>query len=71
MAMLALLMAGTSWAVASWVSTWLVLPYLILMALLLSPSTSTGSRQGDPASEGSEIVGFPSIGPAGRRFRRP
>jgi hypothetical protein len=40
MAMLALLMAGTSGAVASWVSPWLVPPYLILMAWLLFPSTS-------------------------------
>jgi hypothetical protein len=43
---LALLMAGTCWAVASWVSAWLVPPYLILMALLLFPST--GRPQGVP-----------------------
>jgi hypothetical protein len=47
MAVLALLMAGTSWAVASWVSVWLVPPYLILMALLLFPSA--GRLHGDPA----------------------
>ena len=54
--MLALLIAGTSWAVASWVSAWLVPPYLILMALILSPSTpnSTGRHQREPASEGLE-----------------
>jgi hypothetical protein len=45
-------MAGTSWAVASWVSPWLVLPYLILMALLLFPST--GRPPGEPASGGSD-----------------
>jgi len=52
-AILALLMVGTSWAVASWVSEWLVPPYLILMALLLFPST--GRPPGDPASDGSDL----------------
>ena len=52
MAMLALLTAGTSWAVASWVSVWLVPPYLILMALLLLPSM--GRPQGEPAVEAEE-----------------
>jgi hypothetical protein len=35
--MLALLMVGTSWAIASSASIWLVPPYLILMAWLLFP----------------------------------
>ena len=64
MAILALLMVGTSWAVASWVSAWLVLPYLLLMALLLSPST--GRQPGEPASEGSDASDHPrSARPAG------
>ena len=52
MAVLALLMAGTSWAVASWVSVWLVPPYLILMALLLFPTA--GRPQGDPGEADEE-----------------
>lgn len=52
--LLALLMAGTSWAVASWAHPWLVLPYLMLMAWLLFPSTSAGRRLGELDSEGSE-----------------
>ena len=52
MAVLALLMAGTSWAVASWVSAWLVPPYLILMALILSPSSAR--PQGESAEGGSD-----------------
>ena len=52
MALLALLMAGTSGAVASWASIWLVPPYLILMALLLAPPA--GRPQGDPDGGGSE-----------------
>ena len=52
MAVLALLMAGTSWAVASWVSAWLVPPYLILMAVLLFPSA--GRPEGDPGEAESE-----------------
>ena len=52
MVVLALLMAGTSWAVASWVSVWLVPPYLILMALLLSPPA--GRPEGEPDELGSE-----------------
>ncbi len=51
-AVLALLIAGTSWAVASWVSAWLVLPYLILMALILSPSAAR--PQGEPDEEASD-----------------
>ena len=51
MVVLAALMAGTSWAVAEWVSGWLVLPYLLLMAWLLNPSP--GRPQGGQASEKS------------------
>ena len=50
-AWLALLMAGTSGAVGSWVSWWLVLPYLALMAWLLAPSAGrprAGSASDDP-----------------------
>ena len=50
-AVLALLMAGTCWAVASWFSAWLVPPYLILMALILSPSP--GRPSGIPVEGGS------------------
>ena len=56
-AALALLMAGTCWVVASWVSPWLVPPYLVLMALLLSPSSpSTRRPQDGPGSEASETL---------------
>ena len=44
-AMLALLMVGTSWAIASNASIWLVPPYLLLMAWLLSPTDQRAQDQ--------------------------
>ena len=38
LAVLALLMTGTCWVVASMATPWLVPPYLLLMALILSPA---------------------------------
>jgi hypothetical protein len=75
MAVLALLIAGTGWAVASWLSVWLVVPYLILMALLLLPSAgrppgdsigadSDGSRALRPARPGEDLDNRSSDGPA-------
>ncbi|WP_435011335.1 hypothetical protein P12x_002642 [Tundrisphaera lichenicola] len=66
---LALLMAGTSWVVASWVSAWLVPPYLILMALILLPSS--GRPRGGPAEVGPDSAdtlgpGLPVEDSAGR-----
>ena len=61
--MLALLMAGTSWAIASCASIWLVPPYLILMAWLLFPSvgrasgTSAETEPGASDSAGPATVG--------------
>jgi hypothetical protein len=48
---LALLTAGTSWAIAASASIWLVPPYLILMAWLLYPSTGRPSGVLEEADE--------------------
>ena len=48
---LVILVAATSWVVASWASGWLVPPYLVVMALLLIPAPGPTRRPGqaDPA----------------------
>ena len=61
-AVLALLMAGTCWVVASWVSAWLVPPYLILMALILLPSA--GRPQGDAGRGRGDADPADALGPA-------
>jgi hypothetical protein len=58
--MLALLMAGTSWAIAECASIWLVPPYLLLMAWLLFPSTSRASGSADQLEQGTSDSPQPS-----------
>ena len=71
---LALLMVATSWVVAASVSPWLVPPYLLLMAALLSPSparreAATATAEGAPGDSDfpSDSTGrFPSTSSSAR-----